>query len=158
VPTSFSYRVWSAGYTSALPVRTVGGNRMTDDDGRLEDLPQRAWHIKQLKWSLQAVAQAGTPQPSLFPEQVPGPDDLAFGFDHWSSLVRDLYAADLSTAQVAALDAIAEKLTTMSRDGSEFDVELWTETAMRTSEHWAQLRGQALAALEAFGWNVEVPE
>jgi hypothetical protein len=131
---------------------------MTDDHERgLEDPPQRAWHFKQLKWSLQALAQAGSPQPSLFPEQAPGPDDLAFGFDHWSSLVRDVYAADLSSTQVTTLDAMTEKLNTMSRDGSEFDVDLWTEAALRTSEPWADVRSHALAALVAFGWTVDVP-
>lgn len=129
---------------------------MTDDDAReLEEPPQRAWHFKQLKWSLQALAQAGSPQPSLFPEQTPGPDDLAFAFDHWSSLIRDAYAADLSAAQVTTLDTMTERLTTMSRDGAEFDVDLWTDAALSTSELWADVRRQSLAALDAFGWTVE---
>jgi hypothetical protein len=131
---------------------------MIDDDaGELEEAPQRTWHFKQLKWSLQALAQAGSAQPSLFPEQAPGPDDLAFGFDHWSSLVRDAYLGDLSAAQVTALDAICERLTTMSRDGSEFDVDLWTDAALSTSELWADVRRQALVALDAFGWVIKVP-
>jgi hypothetical protein len=129
---------------------------MTDDDGRgLEEPPQRGWHFRQLKWSLQALAQAAPAQPLLFPEHAQGPDDLAFGFDHWSSLIRDAYAGDLSAAQVAALDALTARLTTMSRDGAEFDVELWTDAALGTSEHWADVRRQARAALEAFGWTVE---
>jgi hypothetical protein len=121
---------------------------MTDDD------PRRPWHFRQLKWSLQLLAQAGSVQPTLFPEQAPGPDDLAFGFDHWASVVRDTYAADLSPAQETALDAIAAKLTTMSRDGTEFDVELWTDAALETSEHWSDVRLLAVSALEAFGWVV----
>ena len=132
-------------------------NEMIDDADALEEPPQRAWHFKQLKWSLQALAQAGSPQPSLFPEQAPGPDDLAFGFDHWSSLVRDAYPGDLSAAQVTALDAICKRLATMSRDGSEFDVDLWTDAALSTSELWADVRRQALAALDAFGWAIRVP-
>jgi hypothetical protein len=130
---------------------------MIDDADGFEEPPQRAWHFKQLKWSLQALAQAGSAQPSLFPEQAPGPDDLAFGFDHWSSLVRDAYPDDLSEVQITALDAIAERLTTMSRDGSEFDVDLWTDAALSTSELWAEVRRQAFTALDAFGWAVRLP-
>jgi hypothetical protein len=118
---------------------------------------QRTWHFKQLKWSLQALAQAGSVQPTLFPEQAPKPDDLAFGFDHWASVVCDTYGADVSAEQATSLDAIAGKLETMSRDGAEFDVELWTDAALATSEHWADVRRLALSALEAFGWAVDSP-
>jgi hypothetical protein len=45
----------------------------------------------------------------------------------------------------------------MSRDGSEFDVDLWTDAALSTSELWADVRRQALAALDAFGWAIRVP-
>ena len=119
---------------------------MIDDDTR------RPWHFRQLKWSLQALAEAGSVQPALFPERAPGPDDLAFAFDHWAAVVRDLYLPELSPAQSQALSAIAAKLGTMSRDGAEFDVEVWTDAALETSEHWADVRQLARSALEAFGW------
>jgi hypothetical protein len=114
---------------------------------------RRSWHFQQLKWSLQALAQAGSPQRVLFPERSPGPGDLAFGFDHWTVVVRDLYGTDLTDDQSAALDAIASKLRTLSRDGAEFDADVWTERAMATSEHWEEIRAMALGALDAFGWG-----
>jgi hypothetical protein len=119
------------------------------------DDARRPWHFKQLKWTLQALAQAGSVQPTLFPEQTPNADDLAFSFDHWTSIVRQNYGPELSPDQGAALDAIATKLATMSRDGAEFDADLWTEAALATSEHWADVRRLALSALDAFQWVVD---
>jgi hypothetical protein len=121
------------------------------------DESRRPWHFKQLKWTLQSLAQAGSVQPMLFPEQTPDADELAFGFEHWSSVVLQTYAADLSSDQSAALEAMSKKLATMSRDGAEFDVELWTDAALATSEHWAEVRQLASGALEAFGWAVDRP-
>lgn len=113
---------------------------------------QRAWRFKQLRWSLQALADAGSDQQSLFPDRVASADDLAFDFDHWSSVIRGTYADALTAAQSSALDAIAGKLATMSRDGAEFDVELWSDAAMRSNEHWIEVRQLATSGLDAFGW------
>ena len=123
----------------------------------IDDQLQRAWHFEQLKWSLQALARAGSPQPTLFPEKSTKPDELAFGFDHWAGLVRDAYGGDLRARQASALEAIAAKLATMSRDGAEFDVELWTDAALSTTEHWADVRQLAAAALDEFGWGADHP-
>ena len=82
-------------------------------------------------------------------------DELALDFDHWAAVVRGNYESELSTSQTESLGAIDRKLATMSRDGVEFDVELWTDAAVRTSEHWAGVRRLAVAGLEAFGWPVE---
>ena len=120
-----------------------------------EDGAQRAWHFKQLRWSLQSLATAGSDQPTLFPDHVARPDDLAFDYDHWASVIRSEYEAELSRAEVDALAAIDQKLATMTRDGAEFDAELWTEAALTSSEHWADVRRLATLALEAFGWSVE---
>ena len=38
----------------------------------------------------------------------------------------------------------------MSRDGAEFDAELWTDAALTGSVHWAEVRTLAAAALAAF--------
>jgi Arc/MetJ family transcription regulator len=119
----------------------------------LDDAAQRSWHFKQLRWSLHRLAAAGSEQPVLFPDFVESPDDLAFHFDHWGALVRSEYADALAERQVTALDAIERKLATMSRDGVELDADLWTETALRTSVDWADVRQLAAAALEAFGWT-----
>ena len=113
---------------------------------------QRAWVFKQLKQSLQALAAAGSDQPALFPDYRASADELAFGYDHWRQVVRSTYDADLSEPQTNALDAIDRKLATMSRD-AEFDVDLWTEAALSTSEHWSDLRRLAAYALDALGWS-----
>jgi hypothetical protein len=120
-----------------------------------EDGAQRAWHFKQLRWSLQSLATAGSDQRTLFPDHVVKPDDLAFDYDHWAAVIRSQYDTELSSSELDALAAIDQKLATMSRDGAEFDAELWTEAALASSEHWADVRRLAALALEAFGWSVE---
>ena len=124
---------------------------MAEQDG------QRAVDFNELRWSLQGLAVAGSEQRALFPEYVQKADDLAFEFDHCAAVVRGGYEAELSGPQAEALAAIEQKLATMSRDGAEFDVELWTDAALTSSEHWADVRRLAAAALEAFGWPVESP-
>ncbi|MGH9308179.1 MAG: hypothetical protein ACRD1U_02310 [Vicinamibacterales bacterium] len=113
---------------------------------------QRAWRFKQLRRSLRGLSDAGSGQQSLFQDRGSSADDLAFDFDHWSSVIRGTYGDELTAAQSSALDAIARKLATMSRDGAEFDVELWTDAAMRSNEHWLDVRQLAASGLEAFGW------
>lgn len=124
---------------------------MADDDAL------RAWHFKQLRWSLQALATAGSTQRALFPEAVHRPDELAFDFAHWESLVLSLYGGDLSPAQRDALGDLARKLATMSRDGAEFDLDLWTDAAVAGSEQWTDVRRLAAAALDAFDWPAAQP-
>ncbi|HET7216688.1 MAG TPA: hypothetical protein VFJ02_01510 [Vicinamibacterales bacterium] len=119
---------------------------MSDDDAL------RAWHFKQLRWSLHALATAGSTQRALFPERVHRPDELAFEFDHWLSLIRRFYGDDLPPGPRDALAAVERKLSTMSRDGVEFDLDLWTDAAVAGSEQWADVRRLAAAALAAFEW------
>ncbi len=111
----------------------------------------------QLKWSLQRLATAASDQRPLFAEDVLSVDQLASDFDQRASVVRSAYEHDLSRSQVDALEAVDRKLATISRDGAEFDADLWTEAALTTSEHWAHVRSLAISALEAFGWAVEPP-
>lgn len=120
-----------------------------------EEHPLRAWHFKQLRWSLQALANAGSSQRSLFPDRPATADELAFDFDHWGGLIRGQYQRELSRPQTEALAAIDRKIATISRDGAEFGLELWTDSALSASEHWAEVRGLAACALEAFGWTAE---
>jgi hypothetical protein len=120
-----------------------------------EENALRSWHFRQLRWSLQALAATGSNQRPLFPDHIVTADDLAFDFDHWAGVIRSNYERDLSRSQAESLGAIDQKLATMSRDGVEFDLELWTEAALHTSEHWADVRRLATSALEAFGWPVE---
>ena len=111
----------------------------------------RAWHFNELRASLQALAMPASTGPSLFPEFAVKAGELASNFDHWASLVRSHYQAQLSNAQVDSLAAISQKLSTMSRDGADFDADLWTESALSSSPHWDDVRRLALGALEAFG-------
>jgi hypothetical protein len=117
----------------------------------------RAGHFRDLRWSLRSLALAGAEQPTLFADHAVNADDLATGYDRSMSVVRENYDGDLLPIQADALAAIHRKLATMSREGAEFDLELWTDAALRTSEHWADIRTLARAALEAFEWVVEDP-
>jgi hypothetical protein len=125
------------------------------DMSTAEENPLRSLHFRQLRWSLQGLATAGSEQPALFPDHTVTASQLAFDFDHCASVVRSNYENDLSPSQADAIGAIDRKLAAMSRDGAEFDLELWTEGALRTSEAWAEVRRLARAALEALGWDVE---
>ena len=125
---------------------------MIQDDG------QRARDFKQLRWTLQGLAAAGSDQQTLFPDATAKADELASDFTRWASVIRNTYDDGLSKDQVDSLVAIDQKLTTMSRDGAEFDADLWTDTALVTSEHWAEVRRFATSALEAFGWNGSTSE
>jgi hypothetical protein len=117
-----------------------------------EENPERSWQFKQLRRSLQALAISGSGQRALFSDIVVKADELALDFDHWFAVVRSHYARDLTQAQADALAGIDRKLAIISRDGAEFDVELWTDEALTGSEHWADVRRLAASALEAFGW------
>ena len=57
-----------------------------------------------------------------------------------------------------ALTILDHKLKTMTRDGEEFDVDLWSEAALTQSAHWEDVRRQAHSALAAFGWSAEPRE
>jgi hypothetical protein len=65
-------------------------------------------------------------------------------------VVRAHYDEELRAGQREALAALERKLTRMSRDGEDFDLDLWTDAARRTSDHWKDVRGLAAAALDAF--------
>jgi hypothetical protein len=125
---------------------------MTDTARFPEDTPPRSWHLKQLKWSIQGLARSDSDQQMLFPDRRLEPGELALDFDHWASVIRNQYSEELTPLQLDALAAVEQKLATMSRDGAEFDVDVWTDAALKTSEHWAEVRRLATAALEAFGW------
>jgi len=115
---------------------------------------QRESHFRQLTSSLEALASEPSDQLALFPDSVVKADDLASRFDDAARVICSEYAADCSRPQLDALAAISARLTAMSRDGVEFDPDLWTDDAVRTSVHWQDVRMLARAALEAFGCRV----
>jgi hypothetical protein len=112
----------------------------------------RAWHLKQLRWSLHSLADSASGQPALFPEFAPNAEELVYQFQHWTAVVRTNYDDELEGAQRESLAALDRKLVRMSRDGSEFDLDLWTNAAVRSNEHWNDVRRLATDALVAFGW------
>jgi hypothetical protein len=116
---------------------------------------ERSWHFKQLRSSLQQLAASGSPQNPLFPDLHLTADELALHFDHWATVVRDEYSPEMSDEQRASLAALDRMFARMSRDAAEFDAEIWTDAAVKTSAHWASIRQLAGAALEAFGWIEE---
>jgi hypothetical protein len=122
----------------------------------LPDIPDEAVlrfsHLRELRRSLIALARTASDQLALFPEDAVSAGRLALEFDRAASTVRGEYDGDLSNAQTGALLAIEQKLATISRDGAEFDPELWTDAALVESVHWADVRRLATAALETFGW------
>lgn len=122
-----------------------------------EENTLRSWQFRQLKWSLQGLATSGSDQRALFPDYAVKADELALDFDHWASVIRGNYETELSASQAQSLAAIDRQFATMSRDGAEFDLELWTEAAVSTSEYWADVRRLAASALEVFGWPIESP-
>ena len=122
---------------------------MTDDD------TQRSWHFRQFRRSLQDLAGAGSDQLALFPDRVSKPDELAWAFEHWASIVQGTDESELSATQADAVAALQAKLKTMSRDGAEFGADLWTESALRGSQQWLEVRKLATAALSAFGWQTD---
>jgi hypothetical protein len=115
----------------------------------------RAADFRELKWSLQALAFPASDQPGLFPQFAASPDQLALDFEHWASVVKETYEEELSSAQLDALAAISRTLQTISGHAAEFEAELWTEEAVRSSSHWDDIRRVAAAALEVFGWRME---
>jgi hypothetical protein len=116
---------------------------------------QRELLFKQLRWALTSLAAVGSDQQTLFPDHVEKPGKLALEFDRCVSLIRGEYGPDLSEAQAGVLTAIEEKLATIVRDSNAFDTDLWTDEAVRSSEHWADVRRLASAALEAFEWPIK---
>src|SRR4051812_34805751 len=118
-----------------------------------DDEPLPGGQMRALRWSLQALANAGSGQAPLFPEQAISPGELATSFEQAAALVMHGEAGDIAQRQQAALAAISERFETLTRDEAEFGVELWTEAAVATSEQWAEVRRLAMDALDAFGWS-----
>lgn len=116
---------------------------------------ERAERFRHLRWSLQALAASS--QPSLFPEWAVTPDHLAVDFDRCSSAVLESDRDELQDGQRSGLEAISTLLDRMSRDGVEFNADLWSIAALESSEQWGVVRRLALEALDAFGWPSDLP-
>jgi hypothetical protein len=106
--------------------------------------------FRQLTETLRALASEPSNQLALFPDSVSRADDLAARFDDTLRAVSEDYASELSRNQAELLAQLNDRFATMSRDGADFDADLWTDEAIRTSVHWRDVRALAAAALAAF--------
>jgi hypothetical protein len=106
--------------------------------------------LRELMHVIRQLADAGSGQPALFPDENVSAGDLVRAFDQRALAVRDSYDDRLSSTQLESLTALEKKLSTMARDGAEFDADIWTDEAVRTSDDWAEVRTLAAAALEEF--------
>jgi hypothetical protein len=77
-------------------------------------------------------------------------DELALDFDNWRKAALDNFRSDMTSEEVAALDAI---------DGafSEFGADCWKDDAVRTSARWENVRRLSVMALRSFNWPEESP-
>jgi len=106
--------------------------------------------LRALVHVIRRLAAAGSGQATLFPDANVSAGELVRAFDQRALAVRDSYDDRLSSSQLESLTVLEKKLSTMSRDGAEFDADIWTDEAIRTSEHWAEVRTLAAAALDQF--------
>lgn len=111
--------------------------------------------VRELTRVIRRLAAAGSGQPALFPDADASAIELVRDFDQRASVVRESGDDQLSPLQVESLTRLEQKLSTMARDGAEFDADIWTDEAIRTSEHWAEVRSLAGAALDAFSASAE---
>jgi hypothetical protein len=111
--------------------------------------------LRELTPVLRRLAEAGSAQRALFPDENVSAVELVRAFDQRALAVRDSYDDRLSARQLESLTALEKKLSTMTRDGAEFDADIWTDEAVRTSEHWAEVRNLAAAALDELSEGID---
>ena len=126
---------------------------MTQPDGEVD----REGIRNQFRWSLQALAVSAEAQRSLFPDFVSKTDELVLDFDHWFWAARSILDEKFSDEQCEALQAIDRRLGAMSREGVEFDEELWWEESLGDRPEWEDVRAMAKLALARLGWTAEKP-
>ena len=96
--------------------------------------------LRELTRVIRRLSTAGSGQPALFPDENVSPRELVRDFDHRVLAVREAPETQLSSSQIESLTLLEQQLSTMARDGVEFDADIWTDEALRTSEHWAEVR------------------
>jgi hypothetical protein len=106
--------------------------------------------------SLKALASEPSDQLALFPESITKAGDLAARFEERLRALREDDGGELTRAQDDALETLRARLATISNDGVEFDPDLWTNEALRTSVHWGDVRALAQAALDVFASEPDV--
>lgn len=112
--------------------------------------------VQQLQYALQTLALPVTAQLRLHPCDGCRVEELALAFDRWQSKVRhELTGSEcLTREQVEILNRLDSKLLLLS--GSRHKP-VWSDTALRQSPDWRQVREMAREALIKFGWPLDVP-
>ena len=79
--------------------------------------------LSELIHVIRQLTTAGSGQAALFPDENVSAGELVRAFDQRALAVRDSYDDRLSPSQLESLTALEKKLSTMSRDGAEFDAD-----------------------------------
>jgi hypothetical protein len=111
------------------------------------------WHVQQLMWAAQALAQPAEVQPTLFPPFVVVADELALEFYYWRQAAEGRSVGSWSEGQRSALATLDRLLDEMSGDRPE----LWLDADCLLHPRWSEVRRLARSALSAFGWPMGLP-
>jgi hypothetical protein len=120
-------------------------------------VPDREWMLSTFKQALQILAAPPDEQIRHFPDFVCVTDELALDFDHWRVVFISNFGAEATSDQLASLAAIDEEFDFLSRGGSEFAEDFWTDEALRASARWEEIRQLAVQALTTFGFPLNIP-
>lgn len=109
----------------------------------------------ELKRCLQGLAQPAAIQVSLFPDFAVVGDELALSFDEALTAHR-ASLSPLSVPQSTALDALDGYLSELSGPHNET---FWLDrSALATDPRWQRVRDLARDTLQAFAWQLDVPD
>lgn len=104
----------------------------------------------QLQWATRALAADAEAQLGLFPAFVDTPFELVDEFENWFRATVWRSSLGMSPVQAAALRKLSNALAALPE--SEL-----SESAVRASPAWEQLRSLARSAIECFRWSSELP-
>jgi hypothetical protein len=107
--------------------------------------------------ALQLLACPASVQIQSLPSFVCVTDELALDFNHWQDTLIGNFGSELTRGQIEILTAINENFSHLSRCGSQYKEEFWTDDALRNSADWTQIRAMASEALSRFGWREAEP-
>ncbi len=128
---------------------------------RHPELPESL--CKYFCWSLQALAASACVQrmlfinPILFPDDVCAPEQLVSDFEYWLKFTTEfVHGGAWDDCQQEAFARVDQRLKDMSRGGSLFHEDLWTNDGLYEPP-WESVRSLASLALLELGWPVENP-
>lgn len=98
---------------------------------------------------LKALASAGPVALDYAPQGSCRPDELALDYDNYLRAFVGNFGETLTAAQRERLARVDALFGAMS---GESNATLWTEEAVRTHVHWAEVRLAAKDALDVLDW------